>query len=98
MANFRNTIKSLITNHHKQIAKEIIGIKNKKLLLSKQSFEDLKFPPWCSSFYKQVMECWFDFFSKEPDSYLEIIQENIINNRFIIIGNEQLDKNFISLK
>ena len=54
----------------------------------------MKFSPWCSSFYKQVLECWFNFFSKEPDSYLEILQENINNNRFIKIGNEQLDKNF----
>ena len=34
----------------------------------------------------------------ETDSYLEILQENINNNRFIKIGNGQLDKNFDFLK
>ena len=80
------------------IAKERIAIKDKNLLFSKQSFEDLEFPPRCSSFYKQVLEYWFNFFSKEPDSYLEILQEIIIYNRFIKIGNGQLDKNFDFLK
>ena len=90
MVNFRNTIKSLkatwvqrlftgISTKYKNkwthIAEEMIGIKNKNLLLSKQSFEDLKFPPWCNSFYKRVLECWFNLFSNEPDSYLEILQE-----------------------
>ena len=66
MVNFRNTIKSLkaiwvrrlftgistkYKNKREHIAEEMIGIKIKNLILSKQSFEDLKFPPWCSSFY-----------------------------------------------
>ena len=76
MVNFRNTIRSLkaiwvqrlfnkVKNKWAHIAEEMISITNKNLLLSKQSFKDLKFPQWCSSFYKQVLECWFHFFSKE---------------------------------
>ena len=65
------SISTKYKNKWAHIADEMIGITNKKLLLmiSKQSFEDLKFPPWCSTFYEQVLECWFNFFPKGPDTY-----------------------------
>ena len=53
----------------------------------------------CNTFYRQVLEYyWFNFYSKEPESYLEVIQENIQYNKFLKIGNKQLDKSFDFLK
>ena len=90
MVDFTNTIKSLkavwvqrlllceskcTNNKWANIALVMTGSYNQKLLLHKQNFEDLKLPPWCNNFYKQVLECWYKFFSKEPETYLEIIQE-----------------------
>ena len=72
----------------------MVGVWNKKLLLHKQNFEDLNFPVWCNTFKRQVLEYWFNFHSKEPGSYLEVIQENIQHNKFLKIGNKQLDKSF----
>ena len=76
----------------------MIGIWNKKLLLHKQDFQDVNFPVWCKTFYRQVLEYWFNFYSKESESYLEVIQENIQYNKFLKIGNKQLDKSFDFLK
>ena len=112
MVDFRNTIKSLkivwvqrllcesknSNNKWANIASEMIGVWNKKLLFHKQDFQDLKFPVWCNIFYRQVLEYWFNFYSKEPESYLEVIQENIQYNKFLKIGNKQLDKSFDFLK
>ena len=112
MVDFRNTIKSLKTvwvqrllcesknsnDKWANIASEMIGVWNKKLLLHKQDFQDLNFPVWCNIFYRQVLEYWFNFYSKEPESYLEVIQENIQYNKFLKIGNKQLDKSFDFLK
>ena len=113
MVDFLNTIKSLkavwvqrillceskcMNNKWANIATAMIGSCNQKLLLHKQNFEDLKLPPWCNNFYKQVLECWYNFFSKEPETYLEIIQEKFQYNRFLKIGEKQLDNSFDFLK
>ena len=79
--------KSKCTNNKwANIVLVMTGSYNQKLLLHKQNFEDLKLPPWCNNFYKQVLECWYKFFSKEPETYLEIIQEKIQYNKFLKIG------------
>ena len=113
MVDFANTIKSLkaiwvqrlllceskcTNNKWANIALVMTGSYNQKLLLHKQNFEDLKLPPWCNNFYKQVLECWYNFFSKEPETYLEIIQEKIQYNKFLKIGEKQLDNSFDFLK
>ena len=83
MVDFRNTIKSLkivwvqrllcesknSNNKWPNIASEMIGVWNKKLLLHKQDFQDLIFPVWCNTFYRQVLEYWFNFYSKEPEIF-----------------------------
>ena len=70
MVDFRNTIKSLkivwvqrllcesnnSNNKWANIASEMIGVGNKKLLLHKQDFQDLNLPVWCNTFYRQVLE------------------------------------------
>ena len=38
------------------------------------------------------------FCSREPESYLEVIHENIQHKRYLKIGNKQLDKSFDFLK
>ena len=66
----------------------MIAAEYKKLLLSKQH---ISFPILCSKFYLQILECWFDFYSKEPETYSQVLQENLQYNTFLKIGNTQLD-------
>ena len=109
MINFRNMIKSLkaiwvqrllmsewknSANKWVKIASNMIGAENKELLLSKQHLDDISFPIWCCKFFKPVLKCWFDFHSKESETYCQVLQESLQYNTFLKIGNKQI-KDFI---
>ena len=49
-------------------------------------------------FYKQLLESWFDFFSVEPTSAEEILNENLLFNRFILIQGQPISENFNLIK
>ena len=58
----------------------------------------MQVPTWCTSFYRQVLACWFSFFSVEPKNYIEILEEKIQYNQYIKIQDKSLGKNFDFLK
>ena len=49
-------------------------------------------------FHKQILECWFDFFSGEPSSKGEILNEKLVLNRFISIQGQPISENFALIR
>ena len=80
------------------MALKICGINDPKFLSCKISPIRIQVPTWCSSFYRQVLVCWFSFFSVEPKNYKEILEEKIQYNQYIKIQDKPLGKNLDFLK
>ena len=57
------------------MALKICGINDTETLLCKISPIRIQVPTWCTSFYQQVLACWFLFFSVEPKNYIEILDK-----------------------
>ena len=80
------------------MALKICGINDTETLLCKISPIRIQVPIWCTSFYRQVLACWFSFFSVEPKNHIEILEEKIQYNQYIKIQDKPLGKNFDFLK
>ena len=50
-------------------------------------------PKDISKFRKQMLEYWFDFFSVEPTSAEEILNEKILYNKFLLIQGKPINEN-----
>ena len=49
-------------------------------------------------FHKQMLECWFEFFSVEPSTMQEILNEKLCLNKFILIQGQPIRENYNLIK
>ena len=85
-------------NKWRYLALKICGINDTETLLCKISPIRIQVPTWCTSFYRQVLACWFSFFSVEPKNYIEILEEKIQYNQYVKIQDKPLGKHSDFLK
>ena len=72
----------------KTLSLELIGIEEVFLdfKLPEKNFKIAK-----TKFYQQVLDCWYSFKNHQPKSRNEILNEYVLYNKFIIMGNRCLD-------
>ena len=70
---------TIFRNKWRYLALKICGINDTELLLCKISPIRIQ----VTSFYGQVLACWFSFFSVEPKIHIEILEEKIQYNQHI---------------
>ena len=54
---------------------------------------DIKYVKFHSKFLKQVMECWYNFYSKEPLSSHETANMSLWNNKYILVDEKPIQYN-----
>jgi hypothetical protein len=70
----------------KTVAFKQIGL-SADVILSRQSLSYLNQNLICSSFYKQILQNWYEFYSIEPNEKF-LYYESLWNNKYILINNK----------
>ena len=87
------TVKRLLTtnNSSKHTAMQCLKTNNINKFFKYKN--DGKYVRTTSNFYQQLCEIWFNYYSTEPKTYGEILDETIWNNKFITIDHRPCQNN-----
>ena len=110
MVNFKHTITSIkavwvkrmlcdcdsehYSNKWRVLAKKMAGINDANIFFHKLNPDKLSLVTPLNDCYKQVLNCWYQFFSLPPNSYSDILQEKVDKNRFLCSDKNPLHNHF----
>ena len=93
-----STTENGFVNKWRHLALNLCGIENTDILYHKLNPKSISVPSWCNDFYKQVLVSWYHFYSVNPKSYIEILNEKLLHNKFILSDGKTLGNNYDFLR